>query len=121
MPSIPVKVAAETIKRRLCMMICPRSLNLNEAYPFQIITDNNKIALPHIDLGWVRSMPWDERIWRRLKLRDLDVLVTTAQAKSMGKAAPRLNMSEPAICKAVADLEGTLGVPLLDRSHHGIA
>ena len=65
-------------------------------------------------------MPWDDRVKRRLKLRDLDILMAVIAAKSMGKAAGRLNMSQPAVSKAVADLEHTLGVRLLDRSHRGI-
>src|SRR4051812_13889087 len=65
-------------------------------------------------------MPWDDRIKRRLKLRDLDILMAVIQAKSMGKAAGRLNMSQPAVSKAVADLEHALGVRLLGRSYQGI-
>jgi DNA-binding transcriptional LysR family regulator len=38
----------------------------------------------------------------------------------MAKAARRLAVSQPAISKAVADLEHTLGVRLLDRGPHGI-
>src|SRR4051812_39315858 len=41
-------------------------------------------------------------------------------AGGMGKAVGRLNMSQSAISKAVADLENTLGVRLLDRSRKGI-
>ncbi len=65
-------------------------------------------------------MPWDDRVKRRLKLRDLDILMAVIAAKSMGRAASRLNMSQPAVSKAVADLEHTLGVHLLDRSHRGV-
>jgi DNA-binding transcriptional LysR family regulator len=38
----------------------------------------------------------------------------------MGKAASDLAVSQPAISKAIADLEEALGVPLLDRSPQGI-
>jgi DNA-binding transcriptional LysR family regulator len=65
-------------------------------------------------------MPWDDRVKRRLKLRDLDILIAVVQAKGMSKAARRLNMSQPAVSKAIADLEHALGVRLLDRSHQGI-
>jgi DNA-binding transcriptional LysR family regulator len=65
-------------------------------------------------------MPWDNRIKRRLKLKDLDVLMAVVQAGGMGKAAHRLNLSQPAVSKAVADLEKTLGVRLLDRSRQGV-
>ena len=63
----------------------------------------------------------DERILQRLKLRDLRVLVTVAQSGSMGKTAAQLAMSQPAVSKAIAELERTLGVQLLDRSAQGVA
>jgi DNA-binding transcriptional LysR family regulator len=65
-------------------------------------------------------MPWDERIGRRLKLRDLYVLKTVAQLGSMGKAAAELAVSQPAISKSITDLEYVLGVRLLDRSRRGV-
>src|SRR5438046_533168 len=66
------------------------------------------------------AMPWDERIGRRLKLRDLYVLKTVAQSGSMGRAASRLAVSQPAVSKAITDLEHVLGVRLLDRSQDGV-
>jgi DNA-binding transcriptional LysR family regulator len=66
-------------------------------------------------------MPWDDRVRRRFKLRDLDVLMAVVDAGSMGKAAARLDVAQPAVSKAVADLEHMLGVRLLDRSRQGVA
>jgi DNA-binding transcriptional LysR family regulator len=65
-------------------------------------------------------MPWNDRTRRRLKLRDLDILTTLIDAGSMGKAASRLNISQPAVSKAVAELESALGVRLVDRGRRGI-
>jgi DNA-binding transcriptional LysR family regulator len=65
-------------------------------------------------------MPWDDRVRRRFKLRDLDILMAVIDARTMGKAATRLDMAQPAISKAVADLEHMLGVRLLDRSRQGV-
>lgn len=65
-------------------------------------------------------MPWDDRIKRRLKLRDIDILMAVIQAGSMGKAAGRFNMTQPAVSKVIAELEQTLGVQLLDRSRRGV-
>src|SRR5215470_2508238 len=65
-------------------------------------------------------MPWDDRTKRRLKLRDLDVLLAVVETGSMGKAAKRLNISQPAISKAIVELEDALGVRLVDRSRRGI-
>lgn len=65
-------------------------------------------------------MPWDERIGRRVKLRDLYVLKAVAELGSMGKAAAKLAMSQPAISQSISDLEHALGVRLLDRSRYGV-
>jgi DNA-binding transcriptional LysR family regulator len=64
--------------------------------------------------------PWNDRIRRRLKLRDLDLLLAVIQAGSMSKAATALNTSQPAISKAIFSLEHTLGVSLLDRTRRGV-
>ena len=63
---------------------------------------------------------WNERVRRRLKLRDVDILLAVIRTGSMGKAAEALNMSQPAVSKAIAYLEHTLGVSLLDRSRQGV-
>ena len=64
-------------------------------------------------------MPWNERTRRRLKLRDLDILLAVIETGSMGKAANRLNVSQPAVSKAIVELENALGVQLVDRSRRG--
>src|SRR5262245_30189827 len=65
-------------------------------------------------------MPWDERIGRRIKLRDLHILLAVVQAGSMAKASARLGVSQPAVSKAIAEMEHALGVPVLDRSPQGV-
>ena len=65
-------------------------------------------------------MQWADRIGRRIKLRDLHVLHAVAQAGSMTKAAGDLAISVPVVSKAIAELEHTIGVPLLDRSPKGV-
>ena len=68
-----------------------------------------------------RKRAWDERrLGRHLKLRDLNVLLTVARCGSMGKAAAQLSVSQPAISKAIADMEYSLGVRLLDRGPQGV-
>lgn len=61
-----------------------------------------------------------DRISLRLKLKDLHTLRTIAAAGSMAKAARQLALSQPAISKAIAEMEHTLGVPLLERSSRGV-
>lgn len=65
-------------------------------------------------------MPWDDRTKRRLKLRDLDILLAVIEMGSMGKAAGRLRISQPAISKAIVGLEDALGIKLLDRGRRGV-
>jgi DNA-binding transcriptional LysR family regulator len=65
-------------------------------------------------------MKWDDRIGRRLRFKDLHTLQTVAELGSMAKASERLALSQPAISKAVSDMEHTLGAPLLDRSSRGV-
>jgi DNA-binding transcriptional LysR family regulator len=64
--------------------------------------------------------PWEDRIGRRLKLRDLHILLTAVQCGSMGRAATQLAVSQPAVSKAIADMEHALQVRLLDRTAQGI-
>ena len=61
-----------------------------------------------------------DRIGRRIKLQDLNILMTVVEAGSMGKAAGRLNSTQPAISRSIAELEHALGVRLLDRHRQGI-
>src|SRR5450432_4130047 len=46
--------------------------------------------------------------------------MAVAASGSMVKAAQSLAISQPVVSKAIADLEHTVGVRLLDRSPHGI-
>lgn len=57
---------------------------------------------------------------RRLKLRQLEILLAVADTGSMAKAAARLAVTQPAISRAIADAEQTLGVPLFERSTQGV-
>ncbi len=66
-------------------------------------------------------MDWPERIGRRIKLRDLHVLLAIVQSGSIAKAAEQLAISQPVVSKVVADLEQVLGVRLLDRDRYGAA
>src|SRR6516165_2771530 len=59
-------------------------------------------------------------IGRRFKLRELYILSTVVERGSMAKAASHLAMSQPAVSEAIASLEGTLNVRLLDRNPRGI-
>jgi len=65
-------------------------------------------------------MDWTDRIGRRVKLRDLHVLMTVAQSGTMTRAAELLAISKPVVSKTISDLEHALGVRLLDRTSAGV-
>jgi hypothetical protein len=48
------------------------------------------------------NMQWEDRIGRRLKLRDLHVLFAVVQWGSMAKAARHLSVSQPVVSAAIA-------------------
>src|SRR5262249_15126367 len=61
-----------------------------------------------------------DRVAHRLKLRDLRLLDAVVRSKSMARAASQLDLTQPAVSKAISELEHMLGVRLLDRSRQGI-
>src|SRR4051812_14123418 len=71
-------------------------------------------------MGMSQKTRLGELALRRLRLRDLRILTTVAQTGSMGKAAAQLALSQPAVSKAIAGMESTLGVSLLDRTPRGV-
>jgi DNA-binding transcriptional LysR family regulator len=68
-----------------------------------------------------KSVPWESRIGRRIRLRDLHILFAVVQSGGMAKAATSLGMSQPAVSETIAGLEHVLGARLLDRSRRGTA
>jgi DNA-binding transcriptional LysR family regulator len=62
----------------------------------------------------------EHEIGRRIRLRDLHILLTVSQRGSMAQAAAQLGVSQPAVSGVIADLERTLGVPLFERSTRGV-
>jgi DNA-binding transcriptional LysR family regulator len=65
-------------------------------------------------------MQWSDRVGRRLKLRDLHIVLAVAETGSMGKAAAKLAISQPSVSKAIADVEHVVGLRLFDRGPRGI-
>ena len=66
------------------------------------------------------AMDLVDRVAHRLKLRDLRLLDAVVRWRSMAKAASQLNLSQPAVSKAIAEMEHTLGVRLVDRGRQGV-
>jgi DNA-binding transcriptional LysR family regulator len=65
-------------------------------------------------------MDRERRIGRRLKLRHMEILLAVVETGSMAKAGTKLAISQPAISRAIAEMEHTLGVPIFDRSPRGV-
>lgn len=61
-----------------------------------------------------------DQLQRRIRLRDLETLAAVVQAGGMRKAAHLLHLSQPAVSRAIRDLEQTLGVQLLQRGRRGV-
>lgn len=61
-----------------------------------------------------------ERVTQKMKLRDLRLLATVVRWGTMAKAADQLHLSQPAISKAIAEMEQLLGVRLIERGRHGV-
>src|SRR5215472_12253423 len=67
-----------------------------------------------------KAINWDSRIGRHIRLRDLHILFAVVQHGSMAKAGAHLNMSQSAVSQAIAAIEHTLRVRLLDRTSRGV-
>jgi len=65
-------------------------------------------------------MKWIDRVGRRVKLRDLHILLAVSQSGSITKAAEHLAVTYPVVSKTISDLEHTLGVRLFDRGIRGV-
>ena len=65
-------------------------------------------------------MKWADRVGRRVKFRDLHIVLAVAEAGSMTRAAEELAVSYPVVSKTISELEQTLGVKLFDRGIAGV-
>ena len=56
-----------------------------------------------------------------LELRHLRALLEVAATQTIGRAAERLGVTQPALSRQLKELEGMLALPLLERSPRGVA
>jgi len=66
------------------------------------------------------SVPDAIAILRRLKSRQILLLIAIDETRSVRKAAMQLNMTQPAATKLLGDLETMLGVQLFERHRRGV-
>ena len=64
-------------------------------------------------------MDWVDRIGRRIRLRDLHILLAVTECERV-KAAAQLSISHPVVSKTISDLEQTLGVGYFSRGPQGV-
>ncbi|HET6522405.1 MAG TPA: pca operon transcription factor PcaQ [Geminicoccaceae bacterium] len=57
----------------------------------------------------------------RIKIRHLQCFLETARLRHVGRAADRLHITQPAVSKAIRELEDILAVRLFERSGRGLA
>lgn len=62
----------------------------------------------------------DDEILRRITLRELRVLAAAVRCGSVAQAARELALTQPAVSKAIAALESTVGAQLVERSAQGV-
>ena len=65
-------------------------------------------------------MPISLSILNKTRFSHLNLVITIAREKTLHRAADKLNMSQPAITRALKELEGQLGADLFLRSHQGM-
>jgi DNA-binding transcriptional LysR family regulator len=67
-----------------------------------------------------KALDWENRIGRRVRLRDLHILFAVVQHGSMAKAGVHLGMTQSAVSQAIGALEHALDARLLDRTTRGV-
>jgi DNA-binding transcriptional LysR family regulator len=60
------------------------------------------------------------QLFNRVRLRQLALLLATQELRTLGAAAKKLGMTQPAASKMLKELEGSIGYPLFDRIGRGI-
>lgn len=59
-------------------------------------------------------------IAQKLRLKHVELVSEVYDSRSILKAAKRLNLTQPAVTKALKDIEGTLNLQLFDRTNRGL-
>ena len=57
---------------------------------------------------------------RALTLRHMRLLIALEEMRQVGRVATALSISQPAVSKALAEIESGIGVPLFERTPNGM-
>lgn len=66
------------------------------------------------------NVPLVDGMLRRLKLKPLLIFDRVLASHSIARAAKELNLTQPAVTKAIQELEDDLGVELFERTNRGV-
>ncbi|EJL92657.1 transcriptional regulator [Herbaspirillum sp. CF444] len=66
------------------------------------------------------NLPLSDVMLRRLKLKPLLIFERVLSSSSIARAARELNLTQPAVTKAIHELEADLDVPLFERTNRGV-
>lgn len=71
--------------------------------------------------GGKASITLNDVMLRRLKLKPLLIFERVLSSCSIARAARELNLTQPAVTKAIQELEADLDVPLFERTNRGVS
>jgi DNA-binding transcriptional LysR family regulator len=69
----------------------------------------------------LRPVPDAHRLAARLRFRHLQLLLALEEGGSLRAAAQRMNLTQPAVSKALGEIEAAFGAALFDRTARGLA
>ncbi|HWC72472.1 MAG TPA: LysR substrate-binding domain-containing protein, partial [Gemmatimonadales bacterium] len=121
--SVPVAVIAvwrRTERRPVVLTVLRRILEVARGYPDSEVRDAESPALPPLPRP-VRAQRPRGTVPSGITLRYLRALTSVATAHSIGRAAHRLGISQPALSRQLRELEHALGATLLERSARGVS
>ena len=87
------------------------------------LTGIGTVALARCRMGERESVDVIKRpgaLTRRLRIRQLQVVIAIAEQSSLLAASRSLGISQPALSKALQEIEDTLGVKIFDRVSRGV-
>jgi DNA-binding transcriptional LysR family regulator len=96
------------------MAICLNNEVMGYGDPKIDITEGEDQTLDHIESDHGIG------ILKRLKSRQMLLLLALQEVRSLRKAAASLNMTQPTATKLLQDLERNVGLPLFDRGRRGM-